>query len=86
MLIQASCWSRAMEIPTTDRSTVGTPEPLGYDFVMFNSDGDGVKDDVAKLTCLGMSGGNGLFRLEVFVSGETDYRKVFDSERYEMDE
>ncbi len=86
MLIQASCWSRAMEIPTTDRSAVGTPEPLGYDFVIFNSDGDGVKDDVAKLTCLEMSGGYGAFRLAVFVSGEIGYREVFDSEQYAMDE
>ena len=72
--------------PKPDNSDVGDHEPLGYDFVIFESDGNGVKNDIAKLTCLGMSGGYGSFRLEVFISGENSYRKVFDSEQYALDE
>ena len=60
--------------------------PLGHDDLLFDSDGDGVKDDVAELTCLGMSGGYGTCRLEVFVSEKSDYRKVFDSDQYILDE
>lgn len=54
----------------------------GYDCVLFDSDGDGVKDDRARLACLGMAGGYGAFRLEVF-NGEA---KIFDSENYSIDE
>lgn len=79
----ASCSPQSVQTPVADHSI---PEPLGYDFLFFDSDGDGVKDDIAELTCLGMSGGYGSFGLEVFVPGEGSYRKVFDSERYEMDE
>ena len=39
-----------------------------------------------QLTCLGMSGGYGSFRLEIFISGENSYRKVFDSEQYMLDD
>jgi hypothetical protein len=63
---------------------VGEPWPLGYDFIAFDSDGDGTKDDIAELTCLGMSGGYGSFRLEVYVSGMNDYRKIFDSEQHDV--
>ena len=87
MLMLSSCSSNASsETPTADNSAVGVPEAFGYDFVIFDSDGDGTKDDIAKLTCLGMSGGYGSFRLEVFASGENNYRKVFDSEQYTLDE
>ena len=88
VLTLSSCTSTALTgSPTSDNSAVGDPEALGYDFVIFDSDGDGdgVKDDIAELTCLGMSGGYGSFGLEVFVSGENSYRKVFDSEKYEVD-
>ena len=44
------------------------------------------QDDIAELTCLGMSGGYGSFKLEVFISGENNYRKVFDSEQYTLDD
>ena len=87
VLLLSSCSSNTLsEAPTADNSAVGEPELLGYDFVIFDSDGDGVKDDIAMLTCLGMSGGYGSFRLEVFISGENSYRKVFDSEQYALDE
>jgi hypothetical protein len=56
VLLLSSCTSNTSKIPTTDNSAVGQPEALGYDFVIFDSDGDGVKDDIAELTCLGMSG------------------------------
>lgn len=87
ILMLSSCASNTFTgITAIDNSAVGTPEALGYDFVIFDSDGDGVKDDVSKLTCLGMSGGYGSFRLEVFISGENSYPKIFDSEQYEMEE
>ena len=87
ILTLSSCTSEsATETPAVDNPAAGEFEMLGYDFVIFDSDGDGVKDDIAELTCLGMSGGYGSFRLEVFVSGENSYRKVFDSEQYTLDD
>ena len=87
VLMLSSCTSNtSLEISTADHSVVGEPEVLGYDFILFDSDGDSVKDDIAELTCLGMSGGYGSFKLEVFTSGENNYRKVFDSEQYTVDE
>ena len=87
LLMLSSCASNtSTETLTADISTGGEPETLGYDFVIFDSDGDGTKDDFAELTCLGMSGGYGSFRIEVFISGENSYRKVFDSEQYKIDE
>ena len=88
ILTLSSCSSNATTEtpPTSDNSAVGVPEVLGYDFVIFDSDGDGTKDDIAKLACLGMSGGCGSFRLEVFISGENSYRKVFDSEQYSLNQ
>lgn len=86
VLMLSSCASEAAtETPTVDTPAAGEPEVLGYDFVIFDSDGNGVKDDIAELTCLGMSGGYGSFRLEVFLVGENSYRKVFDSEQYALD-
>lgn len=86
MLLLCSCNTTIKSKTPTADNAAGALEPLGYDFVIFDSDGDGVKDDIAALACLGMSGGYGSFRLEVFVSGENGYRKVFASEQYEMDE
>lgn len=88
VLMLSSCASNTSTEtpPTPDNYDVGNPEPLGYDFILFDSNGDGVKDDIAELTCLGMSGGYGSFKLEVFMSGSNSYRKVFDSEEYEIDE
>ena len=87
ILTLSSCTSEsATETPAVDNPAAGEIEMLGYDFVIFDSDGDGVKDDIAELTCLGMSGGYGSFKLEVFISGSNSYRKVFDSEEYEIDE
>ena len=89
----SSCAKKTVdEFSTTDKSTadinksaVTAEKVYGYDFVLFDSDGNGVKDDVAELNCLGMTGGYGAFRLEVFVSGENNYQKVFDSEQYTID-
>ena len=87
VLALSSCSSNATtETLTADNSAVSEPEALVYNFVIFDSDGDGVKDDIAELTCLGMSGGYGSFILKVFVSGESSYRKVFDSEQYTLDD
>ena len=87
ILTLSSCASESpTETSAVDNPAAVEPEALGYDFVIFDSDGDGVKDDIAELTCLGMSGGYGSFRLEVFTSGGNSYRKVFDSEEYEIDE
>lgn len=87
ILILSSCSSNAStDRPKEDNSSVNVTEPLGYDFVIFDSDDNAVKDDIAELTCLGMSGGYGSFRLEVFVSGEKSYYKVFDSEQYTLDD
>ena len=87
VLTLSSCASESpKETPAVDNPAAGGPEVFGYDFVIFDSDGDGVKDDIAELTCLGMSGGYGSFRLEVFVSGGNSYRKVFDSEQYTLDD
>ena len=77
-----ACSPKVTPLSVADHSI---PEPLGYDFLLFDSDGDGVRDDIIELTCLGMSGGYGSFKLGVFVSGEKSYQKAFDSERYEMD-
>ena len=74
------------ETPAVDNPAAFEPEALGYDFVIFDSDGDSVKDDIAEFTCLGISGGYGSFKLEVFTSGENNYRKVFDSKQYTVDE
>ena len=87
VLTLSSCSSSAMtDTPATDISVAGEPEALGYDFIIFDSDGDGIKDDIAELTCLGISGGYGSFGLKVFVSGESSYRKVLDSEQYTLDD
>ena len=87
VLMLSSCASESpTETSAVDNPAAGEPEVLGYDFVIFDSDGDDVKDDIAELTCLGMSGGYGSFRLEVFVSGERNYCKVFDSEQYTLDD
>ena len=87
VLMLSSCTSNtSFEISTADYSVVGESEVLGYDFILFDSNGDGIKEDIAELTCLGMSGGCGSFKLEVFISGSNSYRKVFDSEEYEIDE
>ena len=87
ILTLSSCASESpTETSAIDNPAAVEPEALGYDFVIFDSDGDGVKDDIAELTCLGMSGGYGSFRVEVFISGENSYRKVFDSEQYALDE
>ena len=86
VLMLSSCTSNtSLEISTADHSVVGEPEVLGYDFILFDSNGDGIKEDIAELTCLGMSGGYGSFKLEVFISGSNSYHKVFDSEEYEID-
>ena len=86
VLMLSSCTSNtSLEISTADHSVVGEPEVLGYDFILFDSNGDGIKEDIAELTCLGMSGGYGSFKLEVFISGSNSYHKVFDSEKYEID-
>ena len=86
VLTLSSCTSEsATEIPAADNHAVGETEVLGCDFVIFDSDGDGTKDDIAELTCLGMSGGYGSFRVEAFISEENSYRKVFDSEQHEID-
>lgn len=86
-LILSSCALNTLaETPTANNSSMAEPEPLEYDFVVFDSNGDSIKDDIAELTCLGMSGGYGSFRLEVFISGENSYCKVFDSEQYTIDE
>ena len=87
VLTLSSCASESStETSAVDNPAAFEPEALGYDFVIFDSDGDGIKDDISKLTCLGMSGGYGSFRLEVFVAGENRYRKVFDSEQYTLDD
>ena len=87
VLMLSSCASESpTETPAVDNFAAGEPTVLGYDFVIFDSDGDGTKDDIAKLACLGMSGGCGSFRLEVFISGENSYRKVFDSEQYSLNQ
>ena len=87
VLMLSSCASNTSTEtpPASDNSDVGGLEPLRYDFILFDSHGDGVKDDIAELTCLGMSGGYGSFKLEVFISGSNSYHKVFDSEEYEID-
>ena len=86
VLMLSSCTSNtSLEISTADHSVVGEPEVFGYDFILFDSNGDGIKEDIAELTCLGMSGGYGSFKLEVFISGSNSYHKVFDSEKYEID-
>lgn len=86
-LVLSSCSVNSKGKSTTaDLSAVDIPKEYGYNFVIFDSDGDGVKDDIAKLTCLGMSGGYGSFQLEVFTSGEKSYTKIFDSKEYTMDE
>ncbi len=86
LLLLCSCHTKIKSKTPTANNAVGEPWPLGYDFIAFDSDGDGTKDDIAELTCLGMSGGYGSFRLEVYVSGMNGYTKIFDSERYVMDE
>ena len=82
----SSCSANSSEMLTVDISSVSIPESLGCDFIIFDSDGDGVKDDIAEFTCLGMTGGYGSFKLEVYVSEENCYRKMFDSEQYMLDE
>ena len=87
VLILSSCASNAFtETPAIDNYAVETHKVLEYDFVVFDSDGDGAKDDIAKLTCLGMSGGYGGFKLEVFVSKAKSHQKIFDSEQYTLDD
>ena len=70
----------------TEMSVVEITQEYGYNFVILDSDGDEAKDDIAKLTCLGMSGGYGAFRLEGCISGKKNYTKTFDSEEYSTDE
>ena len=86
LLLSSCSVNRKGKSTTADNSAVDAPNEYGYNFVIFDSDGDGAKDDIAKLTCLGMSGGYGSFRLEVFTSREKSYTKVFDSEEYTIDD
>lgn len=87
VLTLLSCTSTALTgSPTSDNSAVGDQEALGYNFIIFDSDGDGTKADIVQLTCLGMSGGYGSFRLEVFTFDKNSYHKVFDSEQYTVNE
>ena len=58
---------------------------LAYDFIFFDSDGDGIKEDIAELRCVGMSGGYGSFRLFVYVLRENEYVRIFDSKDYTID-
>ena len=50
--------------------------------ILFDSDGDGVKSDLAVLSALGGTGGYGQHRLEVYEDGK---RKIFDSTEYAVD-
>lgn len=61
--------------PDADISPI---EPLATKRINFDSDGDGIKDDIAELKMLGASGGYGSFELEVFIYDENDYIKIFD--------
>ena len=61
--------------PDADISPI---EPLATKRINFDSNGDGIKDDVAELKMLGASGGYGSFELEVFISNENNYIKIFD--------
>lgn len=61
--------------PDADISPI---ELLATKRINFDGDGDGIKDDIAELKMLGASGGYGSFKLEVFVSNENDYIKIFD--------
>ena len=61
--------------PDADISPI---ELLATKRINFDSDGDGIKDDFAELKMLGASGGYGSFELEVFVSNENAYIKIFD--------
>lgn len=61
--------------PDADISPI---EPLATKRIYFDSNGDGIKDDIAELKMLGASGGYGIFELEVFIYDENDYIKIFD--------
>lgn len=50
--------------------------------ILFDSDGDGVKNDLAALSALGGAGGYGQHRLEVYEDGK---RKIFDSTEISVD-
>ena len=71
---------------TEQNSDVSEREPLGYNFTLFDSDGDGIKSDIAKLDCVDLLGGYGTFTLEIFASGKNSYSLVFDSTKYTIDE
>lgn len=64
--------------PDADISPI---EPLATKRINFDSNGDGIKDDFAELKMLGASGGYGSFELEVFISNENNYIKIFDDNR-----
>ena len=55
-----------------------------FDFVLFDGDGDGERDEVLKITLLDMFGGAGQYLVEVFVEHEDSwgYKKIFDSMEY----
>ena len=50
--------------------------------ILFDSDGDGVKSDLAVLSALGGSGGYGQYQLDIYAEGG---QKLFDSNGYAVD-
>ena len=64
LLTLSSCTSEsATETPVVDNPAASEPEVLGYDFVIFDSDGDGTKEDIAELA-LGCPVGMALLSLK----------------------
>lgn len=75
MMLFAACTSNTDNQVNLSKCNI---DSLSTQFVLFDSDGDGIKDDIAELKMLGASGGYGSFELEVFISDENNYIKIFD--------
>ena len=86
LIFLVSCKGETYEVPSMEPGRSDEIAPLGYDFIIFDSDGDGVKDDIVEHKCLDVAGGYGSFQLEIFISGNRSYLKVFDSTYYTLDE
>ena len=82
VVLLAGCSSKSDKILASDNFDERKQEPLGYDFILFDSDGDGEKTDIVKHTVVDMFGGYGQYCFEIYIQSDVAYRKVFDSDIY----
>lgn len=74
-LLSCGCHSKISLGENDTVSAYGGCEAFGYNYVLFDSDGDGNKNDIAVLTALDMFGGYGQHRLEVYLEFDREHKR-----------